>query len=226
MSRIGSLVSAGAGTIDLSYLPGFLQIGNIDNSDNITNFNVNARGKTLIELNDANQIQAIFKTEMNLIADGANTAIGQCLVLAEGRIEGQATLNIVNGSATTTAVYGNSFGKAPKASMLARRVATSPIQANQNMLFANFDLLLVDPTNLSRATVQYANEFTEDVSPDELVGIYARQYPVEANGLINGLLPIAGNRGKGFAKIKAITLFAGAGGAVDVVVSNFRSIEA
>ena len=223
MATIGNLANAASETFNLSYLPQFLQIGDPDNADTLSSMTVTARGKTLIQLSDSAQIRAIMQTETEVIAAGANTELGSRLMLADGRIEGQSTVTILNGGATTTAVYENSLGLSGDG--MARKIAVTPIVANGQTRFSGFDLLLFLPTNFDRAQVTYMNGYTEELSAAELQALYLSQFPAEASGLINGFIAVAGLRGETAAtQVATINLFAGSGGNCDVVVSNWGQI--
>lgn len=227
MPQIGSLVSAGTASFESSYLPQYLQIGQVDNNDTIGAINIKAFGESLINLNDPSQIDALLKLEQNILAAGANTALGKQLLLSNGRVNGASTIiNITNGGPTTTAVYENSGGFAPTKATLLRNVDTLPVVANGNQDVTNFDCIFMFPGNVTQVQVTFANGFEETMTTDELAGLYTRLFPGESSGLVNGYVVIAGperalaagNESLGVVKAK---IFAGAANVV-VVKSAFR----
>lgn len=222
MSSIGSLVSSGSKTFDLSYLPQFVQVGAPDNADTISALNIVARGQTLVSLADSAQIRALMQLEAEVMAAGANTELGSRLMVADGRIEGQSTILMVNGGATTTEVYANSIGQST--GKIARTVAVTPVVANGNVTFRNFDVLYFLPVNFTRANVTFENGYTEEMTAEELQGMYNANRNTEASGLVNGFVVVEGLRAPNGFRVKQIQVFAGAGGNCDVVVSGWKKI--
>ena len=224
MPKIGTLANAASQTFDLSYLPQFIQIAEPDLDFNITSLNIQARGRSIINLSAAAQIETLFKLENQVIAAGASTDLARRLMLAMGRIEGQTTITAVNSAATTPDVFANSLGKNTLNNM-ARSVAVSPVVASGNNGFKNFDVIYMLPTNVERVDVQYANDFVESLTPEELAGNYAATHPSEADGYVNGFVVIDGYRATipEFRVVRA-TVYAKAGGNVDVVVCNWQNI--
>lgn len=227
MPQIGSLVSAGTASFESSYLPQYLQIGQVNNSDTIGALNIKAFGESLINLNDSAQIDALLKLEQNILAAGTNTALGKQLLLSNGRVNGASTIiNISNGGTSTTAVYENSGGFAPAQATFLRKVDTLPVVANGNQDVSGFDCIFMLPANVTQVQVTFANGFEETMTTDELAGLYTRLFPGEASGLVNGFVVIAGaeraraagNEALGVVKAK---IFAGASNVV-VVKSAFQ----
>ena len=222
MSKIGTLASGAAKTFDLSYLPQFLQFGSVDLDFSVSSLSIIARGKNIVQLSDSAQIQALFQFETGVIAAGTSTDLARKLWIGEGRIEGQSTITATNVNLTTPDVYANSLGKALGG--LARSIAVTPVIASGNNTFQNFDLIYFLPANVDRAQVVYKNGFTEDLSAEELSGLYASNNSLETSGLINGFVPVQGNRAVNGFGIASVTLFATSGGNIDVVVCGWQKL--
>ena len=222
MSQIGSLASSAAATFDLSYLPQFLQIGTVENTDSLSSLAISARGRNLITLANAAQIDCLMKLESDAILDGSNSALGKRLLLSDGRINGQSVVNITNGSATTTAVYENSFNQSRKNN--ARQIAVTPVVASGNNAFINFDVIYFLPANVDRLELTYESGWTEPVSAVEAAGIYSSNFDAESDGYVEGFCVVAGYRGKDGSKVKSCKVFATSGGNVDVVVCGWQTI--
>lgn len=219
MSQIGSLANTASQTFDLSYYPQFLQVGDPDNADTFNGLTTVGRGNTLIQLTNGAQIRAIMQTEQMLIGAGASTELGSRLWLASGRIPGASTITIGNAGATTTAVYQNSVGKSMD--FIARKIAVTPVVANGNNVFRNFDQLLFLPANFDRAQVTFTSGWTEEMTAAELQGLFLANNNSEASGLVNGFIVVQGLRAPEGYGIQEITVFAGSGGNCDVVECGF-----
>lgn len=222
MPQIGSLANAASETYPLSYYPQFFQVGDPDNADTFNGLTTIARGVTCMQLTDGAQIRMMMQLEAEVIAAGASTELGSRLWLSDGRIEGASSITIGNAGATTTAVYANSAFKSQ--SGMARSASVTPINANGNTAFMGFDFLAFLPTNFSRASVTFENSWTEDMTAAELQGLFNANHPTEASGLVNGFIIVEGFRAPVGYRVTEITVFAGAGGACDVVEAGLIQI--
>lgn len=169
MSSIGSTTGIGIKTFDLSYLPQFLQIGGPDATFNLSALTIVARGKTLVQLTDSTQILAISQVENSLMGN-LTTTLGSRFYLADGRIEGQSTITVNSASVTPETYYANSLKKSK--SMTARNISVSPVVANGNGVYSDFDLLMFDGLNVERVQVTYENGYTEELTVAEVNGLF------------------------------------------------------
>jgi hypothetical protein len=222
MSKIGALLPSAAVTFDLSYCPQFLQIGSVVDNSSFLGLTITARGQTLIQLTNATQIDTLMKIEMSPLVAGANSTLPKQLMIADGRIEGASTITLNQSSANTSDVFQHSLGFSE--ARLARRIAVSPVNAEGNNSFAQFDVLFFDPTNFDRAQVTYENGFSEELKADELAAIYAANRPTETNGLVNGNVVIEGYRAANGFKIEEVNLYANNGGNLNVVVCGWTQL--
>jgi len=220
MSSIGSTTGIGIKTFDLSYLPQFLQIGGPDATFNLNALTIVARGKTLVQLTDSTQILAISQVENSLMGS-MTTTLGSRFFLADGRIEGQSTITVNSSSATPETYYANSLKKSK--SMTARNISVSPVVANGNGVYSDFDLLMFDGTFVERVQVTYENGYTEELTVAEVNGLFCSISQTLGNGTIQGQSVLLGYRAPMGFKIKTAVIYAGASNA-NVLVSSFQQI--
>jgi hypothetical protein len=219
MSSIGTLNSGSSKTFDLNYLPQTIQIGSVADAVNFSSLQVQASGKALITLSDADQIACLLKLETDGSFAGLSSQILNKLVLTDGRVAATSTITIENVDLTTPSVYQLSIG----AGSSVRYVAVSPVVANGSNNYSNFDVLFMKPANFLRATITFDNGWTEDVNADELAGLYALNNNTEASGLVNGFLVIQGQRAENGFGISSLVIYA-TGSNLDVVVSRWGKL--
>lgn len=220
MSQIGNLANAGSVTFNVDYLPQFFQVASVADAVTIDNLNIVFRGKTVVNLSDAAQIEALFKLE-NYGVLAASSLIANRLMLSDGKISGSCTITANNSAATTPAAYENSLGISSDG--LIRNIVTVPVIANGNLEFTNFDVIYFLPTNVDYVLVEFENGYQETMTANEIEGLYVSQNPVEGSGLVNGFCVIDGLRGDVGQKVVSAKIFA-TGANVDVVSCNWQSV--
>lgn len=220
MSSIGSTNAVGVKTFDLSYLPQFLQIGGPDATFSLSALTIVARGKTLVQLTDPVQILAISQIENSLMGSMVTT-LGSRFFLADGRIEGQSTITVNSTSAGIEPYYANSLKKSK--TMTARNISVSPVVANGNGIYTDFDLLMFDGANVERVQVTYENGYTEELTVPEVNGLFVSINQTGGNGTVQGQSVLLGYRAPSGFKVKQAIIYAGASNA-NVLVSSFQQI--
>ena len=225
MSKIGVLTT-GAGvvtTLNNEFTPEFLQIGSADVPPVLTALTVTTNGGTHFEVNTAAQIAAIavLDSEPSIAAGGS--LIPYQIKLAMGQIPKRTFINLKNAGATTPNVYGNSQGQADPRNRKIRTAVETSINANTTGIYKGFEYLLLDPTNVSKYNVVFANGWQEELDTFEMEGLFSRLFNSQESLLIGGLLPIAGyaNPINGVREVKIIN---GSGGATTVTEMNYKTI--
>ncbi len=215
MSQIGTLAAAAATLFNLDFLPERLLIGTIDTSGVATNLNVSSSGRTLFSVTAAARINALSKFDMGVFLGTAALA-PNWLRLAPTRVNKATTINITNGGATTPAVYASSKAKGN----VARTAVEQTINASANQTFTEFEALFFDPTNVLRAMITFADDFTDEYSVAEIDALFASNSVADADGRLGGLSCIKSDQ-PGNNDVKQVVLFTSGGGNVTVLRTSY-----
>ena len=170
MALIGTS-TGGSVVINLDYTPEFIQVidSNTGLSANINSLSLSVAGKEILNISDRAFISAYgcWLTAASGMYDISTNLFMRPLSVANGNLPNQQTqirLNFDTLSAGEYQIYGFSsdFGTDVVIG------ATNSINANANALVSDFDLLLIDRTNLSNADVTFTNGFTDRYDIDDL----------------------------------------------------------
>jgi hypothetical protein len=221
MALIGSFAASSSAVFNLDFLPEKILIGSAsENTQSLSNFSVVTSGVQLMSITSVNRLTALAKFDSGAILqepDGAAFAseTASYLRLATGRINKATTITGTNGVASARNVYAASTN----ISNVARRAVEQSINPSANATFDNFEALIFDPTNVLRAQITFANGFTDEYTPTELLALYANYHVADAAGYLNTLCAIDADSGAGL--ISQVVLFAGSGASVVVLKSDY-----
>lgn len=223
MAQIGSFPASASAVFNLDFLPEKLLIfGTSANSQALTNFSVVCSGTQLMSITNVARLTALAKFDSGAILSDPITPpttrenqTAQYLRLATGRINKATTITGTNGEATIQ----NVFAASTNISNVARRAVEQSINPSANATFDNFEALIFDSTNVLRAQITFANGFTDEYTPVELLALYANYHVSDAFGLLEGLCVIDADSGAGL--ISQVVLFNGAGGSTVVLKSDY-----
>jgi hypothetical protein len=224
MALIGSFAASSSAVFNLDFLPEKILIGSAsENTQSLSNFSVVTSGVQLMSITSVNRLTALAKFDSGAILqepDGAAFAseTASYLRLATGRINKATTITGTNGVAAAKNVYAASTN----ISNVARRAVEQSINPSANATFDNFEALIFDPTNVLRAQITFANGFTDEYTPTELLALYANYHVADAAGYLNTLCAIDSDSGAGL--ISQVVLFAGSGASVVVLKSDYVQI--
>jgi hypothetical protein len=177
MSKIGTLTT-GAGvvtTINIQYVPEYLLIGSGFNAADVdvSAISWNVAGKELVNLSGKDPVNAYAKYKNE--GDLTNQLVAQIFQLGFGYLANQQfQIRITNNGAGTPDIFAFSRRRG------AGRVLTASQQVildGANQRFDNFLALHFDPTNVTRADVNFVDPktkqtFSETLEPDEIDALF------------------------------------------------------
>jgi hypothetical protein len=220
MALIGSFPASGSAVFNLDFLPEKLLIGSASTpNQSLSNFSVVTSGVQLMSITNVDRLTALSKFDSGaLLADPSAGNISmacQYLKLATGRINKATTITGTNSVATARDTYAASTNL----SNVARRAVEQSINPSANATFDNFECLIFDLTHILRAQITFANGFSDEYSPAEILALYGNYHVSDANGTLEGLACIDADSGAGL--ISQVVLFNGSGGSTVVLKSDY-----
>ena len=229
MALIGSFPASSSGVFNLDFLPEYFLL-NFSNSSQsfLTNFSVVASGVQLMSVTSVDRLGALAKYDSGAILRdprGVKPSFEEDMItasylkLSTGRINKATTITGTNGIGSAVNVYAASTN----ISNIARRAVEQSINPSANATFDNFECLILDPTNILRAQVTFANGFTDEFTVPELAGIYAKYHVADGQGYLgNGVTPqLVIDADSGAGLISQVVLFNGNGGSTVVLKSDY-----
>lgn len=221
MALIGTLAASSTGVFNLDFLPEYFLINSAAaDKQTLNSLSVVTSGIQLMSITNENRITALAKFDSGAILadEPANNQTASYLKLSTGRINKATTITAANSTASVRNVYAASSN----ISSVARRAVEQSINASANATFDNFEAIIFDPTNVLRATVTFANGYSDEYTPDELQALYAKFHVSDANGNLEGLTCIDADSGAGL--ISQVVLFNGSGGTTVVLKTDYVQI--
>ena len=220
MSLIGSFAASSSAVFNLDFLPEKFLIGQTSNpSQSLSNLSVVTSGQQLMSITDVARVTALAKFDSGAILTDPTAAnistTASFLRLASGRINKATTITGTNSVASPR----NVFASSTNLSNVARRAVEQSINPSANATFDNFEALFFLGTHILRATITFANGFTDEYTPEELVALYANYHVSDADGTLEGLICIDADSGAGL--ISQVTLYNGSGGSTVVLKSDY-----
>jgi hypothetical protein len=222
MALIGSFPASASAVFNLDFLPEQFLIGTSNNgTQSLSNFSVVTSGVQLMSITNVNRLTALAKYDSGAILDAGapvgtvNSKTASFLKLATGRINKATTITGTNGVASVQPAYASSTN----IGNIARRAVEQSINPSANATFDNFECLIFSDTNLLRAQITFANGYTDEYSPAELLALYAKYHVTDREGYISDLTCIDADSGAGL--IAQVVLFNGAGGSTVVLKSDY-----
>ena len=220
MSLIGSFAASSSAVFNLDFLPEKFLIGQTANpSQSLSNLSVVTSGQQLMSITDVARVTALAKFDSGAILTdptaGNISTTASFLRLASGRINKATTITGTNSVASPR----NVFASSTNLSNVARRAVEQSINPSANATFDNFEALFFLGTHILRATITFANGFTDEYTPEELVALYANYHVSDADGTLEGLICIDADSGAGL--ISQVTLYNGSGGSTVVLKSDY-----
>ena len=219
MALIGSFPASGSAVFNLDFLPEKFLVGvPALATQALSNFSVVCSGVQLMSITDVARLTALAKFDSGAILDdpaaGVNTTASY-LRLATGRINKATTITGTNGTASARDVYAASTN----ISNIARRAVEQSINPSANATFDNFEALFFLDTHILRAQITFANGYTDEYSPAELLALYSNNHVSDSQGTLEGLVCIDADSGAGL--ISQVVLFNGSGGSTVVLKSDY-----
>jgi len=221
MALIGTLAASSTGVFNLDFLPEYFLINSAAaDKQTLNSLSVVTSGIQLMSITNEHRITALAKFDSGAILadEPSNNQTASYLKLSTGRINKATTITAANSTASSRNVYAASSN----ISSVARRAVEQSINASANATFDNFEAIIFDPTNVLRATVTFANGYSDEYTPDELQALYAKFHVSDANGNLEGLTCIDADSGAGL--ISQVVLFNGSGGTTVVVKTDYVQI--
>jgi hypothetical protein len=216
MALIGSFPSSGSQVFNLDFLPEYFLVNGTDDANQfLSNFSVVTSGIQLMSITNVNRFTALSKFDSGAILDAANSMTAQYVRLATGRINKATTITGTNSFAGVLPAYAASTN----ITNVARRAVEQSINPSANATFDNFEALFFLPANVLRASITFANGFTDEYSVAELKALYAKYHVTDAAGDLEGLTCIDADSGAGL--ISQVVLYNGAGGTTVVLKSDY-----
>lgn len=218
MALIGAFAGSSSAVFNLDFLPEYLLIGQTAlNTQSLTNLSVVTSGTQLMSITSVARLTALAKYDSGAILEDepGSSMTASYLKLATGRINKATTITGTNGSADSQ----NVFAASTNISNVARRAVEQSINASANATFDNFEALIFDATNVLRATITFANGYSDEYTPTELRALYAKYHVADSGGNLEGLLCIDSDSGAGL--ISQVVIFNGSGGSTVVLKSDY-----
>jgi len=222
MALIGAFPASASAVFNLDFLPEKLLIQNTAESTQcLSNLSVVTSGTQLMSITDVARVTALAKFDSGAVLDDpaapgtANSTTSAYLRLATGRINKATTITGTNGVAGAK----NVFAASTNISNVARRAVEQSINPSANATFDNFEALIFSAANVLRAQITFANGFTDEYTPAELLALYANYHVSDFNGTLEGLTVIDADSGAGL--ISQVVIFNGSGGTTVVLKSDY-----
>jgi hypothetical protein len=220
MALIGSFPASASAVFNLDFLPEKFLVGiPALATQALSNFSVVCSGVQLMSITDVARLTALAKFDSGAILNdptaGNVSTTSSYLRLATGRINKATTITGTNGTATARNVYAASTN----ISNIARRAVEQSINPSANATFDNFEALFFSDANILRAQITFANGFTDEYSPAELLALYSNYHVSDDNGTLEGLVCIDADSGAGL--ISQVVIFNGSGGSTVVLKSDY-----
>lgn len=220
MALIGSFPASSSAVFNLDFLPEKFLVGSADSATQaLTNFSVVCSGQQLMSITDVSRLTALAKFDSGAILQDPSalnqSQTAQYLRLATGRINKATTITGTNGVASAKDVFASSTN----ISNVARRAVEQSMNPSANATFDNFECLIFSNTNILRAQITFANGFTDEYAPKELLALYSNYHVSDTEGFLEGLCVIDADSGAGL--ISQVTLFNGSGGSTVVLKSDY-----
>jgi hypothetical protein len=220
MAQIGTVAASATQVFNLDFLPEYLLIGGTANANqSLSNLSVVTSGQQLMSITSEPRITALSRFDMGAILDFPtptdSSRAASYLKLATGRINKATTITGTN----SIAAARNVFAASTNITNVARRAVEQSINASANATFDNFEGLLFDATNVLRATITFANGFTDEYTVEELKGLYSAYHVAENGGTLNGLTVIDSDSGAGL--ISQVVIYNGSGGSTVVLKTDY-----
>lgn len=220
MALIGQFPASASAVFNLDFLPEKFLIGSTGfDTQSLTNFSVVTSGVQLMSITSVDRLTALSRFDSGaILSEPTATNVSRTasyLRLATGRINKATTITGTNGVASAR----NVFAASTNISNVARRAVEQSINPSANATFDNFEALIMDPTNLLRAQITFANGFTDEYTVDEIRALYANYHISDDGGFLEGQLVIDADSGAGL--ISQVVLFNGSGGSTVVLKSDY-----
>ena len=225
MALIGQFPASSSAVFNLDFLPEKVLVQSSHAANQaLTNFSVVCSGIQLMSITSVARLTALAKFDSGAILDDpntpgtANSTTASYLRLATGRVNKATTITGTNGDPTAR----NFFAASTNISTIARRAVEQSINPSANATFDNFECLIFDLTNVLRAQITFANGFTDEYAPNEILALYANNHVSDSLGQLETLACIDADSGAGL--ISQVVLFNGSGGSTVVLKSDYVSI--
>ncbi len=220
MALIGSFPASASAVFNLDFLPEkFLVNAPSAGSQALSNFSVVCSGVQLMSITSNQRLTALSKFDSGaILSDPFTTNLSvtaSYLRLATGRINKATTITGTNSLATVEPVYAASTN----ISNIARRAVEQSINPSANATFDNFESIIFDLTNVLRAQITFANGFTDEYAPSEILALYSNYHVSDVSGTLEGLACIDADSGAGL--ISQVVIFNGSGGSTVVLKSDY-----
>ena len=220
MALIGNFPALGSSVFNLDFLPEKFLVGApSDTEQPLSNFSVVTSGVQLMSVTSFTRLTALAKYDSGAILSDPSAAnvstTASYIRLATGRINKATTITGTSAVASVKNVYAASTC----ISNIARRAVEQSINPSANATFDNFEALFFDAANILRAQITFANGFSDEYTPEELLALYSNYHISDRFGTLEGLTCISADSGAGL--ISQVTLFNGAGGSTVVLKSDY-----
>jgi len=210
MSLIGTFPASASAVFNLDFLPEKVLVADPGApNQSLSNFSVVCSGVQLFSITDVARLTALAKFDSGAILDDpnapgtVNSTTASYLRLATGRINKATTITGTNADPAVR----NFFAASTNICNTARRAVEQSINQSANATFDNFECLIFAPSNILRAQITFANNYTDEYSTTELRALYSNYHIADASGNLEGLICIDADSGAGL--ISQVVLFNG-----------------
>ena len=223
MALIGQFPASASAIFNLDFLPEkVLYQSTSAVSQALNNFSVVCSGVQLMSVTSAARLTALAKFDSGAVLQDPivpptanNNMAAQYLRLATGRINKATTIQGTNAEAGVR----NFFAASTCISNVARRAVEQSINPSANATFTDFEALFFDAANVLRAQITFANGYTDEYTPQELLALYANYHVSDVDGTLELQTCIDADSGAGL--ISQVVLYTGAGAATVVLKSDY-----
>lgn len=220
MAFIGQFPASSTAVFNLDFLPEkFLITNTAAATQALSNFSVVCSGLQLFSITSDARLTALAKFDSGAVLSdptvGGISTTASYLRLATGRINKATTITGTN----PAAVAENAFAASTNISNVARRAVEQSINPSANATFDNFEALIFDAANVTRAQITFENGFSDEYSVQEIRALYANFHVSDAGGNLEGLCCIDADSGAG--RISQVVLYAGGGAAIVVLKTDY-----